>query len=127
MTRKIRGCRVVLPGEGGHWSPGRCRAGDYERRAVWPDAGSVLAPQTTGGGRGEIDACRSAVSSGAPMDPFPGRSHMARLEKVVAGIDFSDASVAAVRWTSRWFAPDAELILVHVLDVPKPPAFLRPL
>jgi len=52
---------------------------------------------------------------------------MARLEKVVAGIDFSDASVAAVRWTSRWFAPDAELILVHVLDVPKPPAFLRPL
>jgi len=51
---------------------------------------------------------------------------MARLEKVVAGIDFSDASVAAVRWTSRWFAPDAELILLHVLDMAQPPAFLRP-
>jgi len=52
---------------------------------------------------------------------------MARLEKVVAGIDFSEASIAAARWTSQWFAPDAELILLHVLDLPKPPAFLRPL
>ena len=52
---------------------------------------------------------------------------MARLEKVVAGIDFSEASIAAARWTSQWFAPDAELILLYVLDLPKPPAFLRPL
>ena len=52
---------------------------------------------------------------------------MVRLDKVVAGIDFSDASIAAARWTSRWFAPDAELILLHVLDMPQPPAFLRPL
>lgn len=52
---------------------------------------------------------------------------MARLEKVVAGIDFSDASVAAARWTSQWFAPDAELILLHVVDMPKPPVFLRSL
>lgn len=52
---------------------------------------------------------------------------MARLEKVVVGIDFSDASIAAARWTAQWFAPDAELVLVHALEMPQPPSFLRPM
>lgn len=47
------------------------------------------------------------------------------LERVVVGVDFSDPSIAAVLWTARHLAPDAELMLVHAIDVPEPPAFLR--
>jgi nucleotide-binding universal stress UspA family protein len=47
-----------------------------------------------------------------------------RLRKVVIGIDFSTHSVAAAEWTRRHFAPEAECVLVHALDVPRPPAFL---
>ncbi|HEX7088552.1 MAG TPA: universal stress protein [Longimicrobiales bacterium] len=52
---------------------------------------------------------------------------MTGLGKVVVGVDFSEASLAAARWTAHWFAPQAELILVHALDAPRPPAFLQPL
>jgi nucleotide-binding universal stress UspA family protein len=52
---------------------------------------------------------------------------MTGLEKVVVGVDFSEASLAAARWTVHWFAPQAELILLHALDAPRPPAFLQPL
>ncbi len=48
-----------------------------------------------------------------------------RVQRVVVGVDFSEPSVAAVRWTARELAGDAELVLVHAVDVPDPPSFLR--
>ena len=47
-----------------------------------------------------------------------------RLERVVIGVDFSKQSTAAVRWIANAFAPDAELILVHALDLSRPPDFV---
>ena len=47
------------------------------------------------------------------------------VQRVVVGVDFSATSVAAVRWTARELATDAELVLVHAVDVPEPPSFLR--
>jgi nucleotide-binding universal stress UspA family protein len=48
-----------------------------------------------------------------------------RVQRVVVGVDFSEPSVAAVRWTARELARDAELVLVHAVDVPEAPSFLR--
>lgn len=48
-----------------------------------------------------------------------------KLERVVIGMDFSETSLAAARWVARHFAPQAEIILLHVLEIPKPPAFLQ--
>ena len=48
-----------------------------------------------------------------------------KLERVVVGIDFSDDSIATLEWTGRHLAPNAKLIIVHAIDVPEPPAFLR--
>jgi nucleotide-binding universal stress UspA family protein len=47
------------------------------------------------------------------------------LQRVVAGVDFSAPSDAAVSWAARELAPEAELVLVHAVDVPEPPSFLR--
>lgn len=47
------------------------------------------------------------------------------LERVVIGMDFSEPALAAARWTAQYFAPDAELILVHIIEFPRPPSFLR--
>lgn len=47
------------------------------------------------------------------------------LQRVVVGVDFSAPSDAAVRWVARELAPEAELVLVHGVDVPEPPSFLR--
>lgn len=48
-----------------------------------------------------------------------------KLERVVVGTDFSDASVEAAQWAARRFAPRAEIVLVHAVTVPEPPVFLR--
>jgi len=45
--------------------------------------------------------------------------------RVVVGVDFGSASLAAARWTARHLMPEAELVLVHVVEVPKVPAYLR--
>ena len=47
------------------------------------------------------------------------------VQRVLIGIDFSEASLAAARWIARQFAAEAELILVHVIPVPPPPSFCR--
>lgn len=47
-----------------------------------------------------------------------------RLDRVTIGVDFSPASRGAATWAARLFT-DSELFLVHVLEVPEPPAFLR--
>jgi len=47
-----------------------------------------------------------------------------RLDMVVLGIDFSQASVATARWVATALAPRAELVLVHVIEPSPQPAFL---
>lgn len=48
-----------------------------------------------------------------------------RFRKIVMGIDFSDASLAAARWVADHLAPEAELLLVHVVSLPRPPIYLH--
>jgi nucleotide-binding universal stress UspA family protein len=48
-----------------------------------------------------------------------------RISKVMVGLDFSEPSIAAATWVSRYFAPDAELILAHVIELAPPPPFGR--
>ena len=38
------------------------------------------------------------------------------IEKIVVGMDFSDAAIAAATWLHEAFAPDARLIFVHALE-----------
>ncbi|HEX4683339.1 MAG TPA: universal stress protein [Gemmatimonadaceae bacterium] len=42
-------------------------------------------------------------------------------ERVLVGIDFSPASLRALRWTALVFGADAELVIAHVVDEPVPP------
>lgn len=46
------------------------------------------------------------------------------MHRVLIAVDFGAASIAAARWVARHLAPDAELLLVHVVPVPRAPAFL---
>ena len=39
-----------------------------------------------------------------------------RIERVVIGMDFSDAAIAAATWTAETFAPEAQLIFAHALE-----------
>ena len=48
-----------------------------------------------------------------------------RLGTVVVGVDFSAASLAAAQWVGTHMAPDAEIVLVHVLPEPDAPPFVR--
>lgn len=45
-----------------------------------------------------------------------------KIEKVVVGVDFSRAALETAKWVAHHVAPDAELVLVHVLEE-RPPAF----
>ena len=47
-----------------------------------------------------------------------------KLERIVVGVDFGEASIAAATWAARSFAPGAQIVLVHSIHVPEPPAFL---
>lgn len=49
-----------------------------------------------------------------------------QLGRVVVGVDFGAASLAAAQWVGAHLAPRAEVVLVHVLPEPEAPAFLRP-
>jgi nucleotide-binding universal stress UspA family protein len=44
--------------------------------------------------------------------------------RVVVGVDFSEASLAAARWVASDFAPDAEIVLVHVVATPALPSYV---
>ena len=48
-----------------------------------------------------------------------------QFKKIVIGIDFSDASLAGARWVSNHLAPGAEMLLVHVVPLPRPPIYLH--
>ena len=47
------------------------------------------------------------------------------IEKVVVGIDFSRPGIEAAKWVVEQLAPNAELVLAHVVDPPHTPSFLR--
>jgi nucleotide-binding universal stress UspA family protein len=47
------------------------------------------------------------------------------LRQVVIGIDFSAPSVLAARWAVHHVTGDADVVLVHSIELPVPPAFLR--
>lgn len=46
--------------------------------------------------------------------------------RIVIGVDFSTASLDAVRWVATELAPRAQLFLAHVVAQPRVPSFLRP-
>jgi nucleotide-binding universal stress UspA family protein len=48
-----------------------------------------------------------------------------RIKSLLAGIDFSDTAFAAIEWAAKSFAPEANLTLAHVMEVPHVPAFAR--
>ena len=48
-----------------------------------------------------------------------------RIEKVIVGIDFSRPGTEAAQWVVQQFAPDAEIILAHVIDLRRTPTFLQ--
>jgi nucleotide-binding universal stress UspA family protein len=48
-----------------------------------------------------------------------------KIRRIVVGVDFREPSVAAARWTALELAPQAEIVLVHAVDLPKPPRPLR--
>lgn len=48
-----------------------------------------------------------------------------QFKKIIIGIDFSDASLAGARWVADHLAPNADLLLVHVVSVPRPPIYLH--
>jgi universal stress protein E len=47
------------------------------------------------------------------------------INRLVVGIDFSTPSVEAAQWVTRHFAPDAELVLLHVISIPTPPPIVE--
>jgi nucleotide-binding universal stress UspA family protein len=48
-----------------------------------------------------------------------------QFRKIVVGVDFSDASLAGARWVATHLAPQAELLIVHVVAVADAPMYLR--
>lgn len=48
-----------------------------------------------------------------------------KIRRIVVGVDFREPSVAAARWTALELAPEAEILLVHAVDVPRPPTLVR--
>lgn len=50
-----------------------------------------------------------------------------RIRSVAVGMDFSETSIVAARWAVEHFAPNADMTLVHVIDLPERPAFAEEL
>src|SRR6185369_6484634 len=48
-----------------------------------------------------------------------------KIEKMLIAVDFSDTANKAARYAAAQFAPEAELILLHVIDPPRRPRFAR--
>ena len=93
--------------------------------------GSSRLPYTYIGGLASALA-RSAPCSVLLVPPDYGsdegaveRDGQVRLRRVVTGVDFHEASWEAALWAMRYFAPEAEHELIHVLDFPELPAPLR--
>ena len=59
-----------------------------------------------------------------PPSLWSGQAHAPRLERVMIATDFHESALEAARWSTQALAPEAEHLLVHVLEVPEPPAVL---
>jgi nucleotide-binding universal stress UspA family protein len=46
-----------------------------------------------------------------------------RITKLVVGLDFSDTSMEAARWVTRFFAPSAQVVLAHAIEPADRPRF----
>ena len=46
-----------------------------------------------------------------------------KLERILIAMDFSEPAIAGAKWVSEYFAPDAELTLLHVVEPPNHPRF----
>lgn len=57
-----------------------------------------------------------------PPALWSGGSSAPRLQRLLVATDFRASAVKTARWSTRHLAPDAEHLLVHVLEVPEPPA-----
>lgn len=44
---------------------------------------------------------------------------------ILVGVDLSEPSVTVARWTTTYLGDAADIVLVHAVDVPEPPSFLR--
>ena len=44
---------------------------------------------------------------------------------IVVGVDLTEPSIIAARWTAAHLGDDSEIILAHAICVPEPPRFLR--
>jgi nucleotide-binding universal stress UspA family protein len=66
-----------------------------------------------------------AAREGASADGASPAVARVELDRVVIGIDFSDSSLAAARWTAAHLARDAQLALVHAIHLAEPPSFVR--
>jgi hypothetical protein len=47
-----------------------------------------------------------------------------KIRRIVVGVDFREPSVAAARWTALALAPQAEIVLVLAVDVPRTPVLV---
>ena len=47
------------------------------------------------------------------------------INRMIVGMDLSDAAIKAAKWASERFAPNAEMILAHVIEPPDRPHFAR--
>ncbi len=47
------------------------------------------------------------------------------VERMLIGMDFSEVAIRSAKWASQYFAPDAEIILAHVIELPDRPLFAR--
>jgi len=59
-----------------------------------------------------------------PPSLWSGQANVPRLERVMIATDFHEPSSEAARWSTTDLAPEAEHLLVHVLEMPDPPAVL---
>jgi universal stress protein E len=48
-----------------------------------------------------------------------------KIERILMAVDFSETAATAVHYAANLFAPGAELILLHVVDPPRRPRFVR--
>ena len=49
-----------------------------------------------------------------------------KLERILVGVDFSIQSADAAEWVARVFAPQAKLVLAHVVEAAEPSPSLSP-
>src|SRR5688500_20154594 len=75
---------------------------------------SVRSPQCSTLRAGTFHA--EQLSAQEPVVPNPGV--IMQFNRIVVGIDFSANSLAASRWVAHHFAPDADVVLVHVVAPP---------